>query len=558
MRALRRGARAGVPAAPRRRALDLDPRRDDGGPRPRDDQPPLFYGVFLDVTDRKRMEAELERLALYDPLTGLPNRALFTDRLRQALGRRDRASRHRRLLPRPRPLQAHQRQPRPRRRRRGAARGGAPAAERAAARGHRRALRRRRVHDPLRVGRRRARGGRASPTALQRPLADPIRAGGAELRLSAPASASRSPSRASSVDGRAADRGRRRRDVPGQGARRRARRAVRRAMRERAVEALAVEQELQRGARARRAAPPLPAAGRPRDRRGDRRRGAAALGAPGARAAARPAAFLDVAEESGLIVPIGAWAVRRGLPRGCADWQRPRGGRGSRLSRQPGRARAHPPATSSRTVLGAVRRSGDRPRAPVHRGHREHGDGRPRRRASRALRELSGDGVHVAIDDFGTGYSSLDQLRHMPADVLKIDRSLRPGHGARRGRHRPGGRRARRWATRSRCRWSPRASRRPSRRPRYAGSTAGSGQGFLFARPLPPEELDACWRPGCAVARRTSAGRVPMISWSRRGAGAVERGGLENRCGPQGPPRVRIPPPPLKVSGSPRFAAGYG
>ena len=55
---------------------------------PRGDQPPLFYGVFLDVTDRKRMEAELERLALYDPLTGVPNRALFTDRLRHALARR--------------------------------------------------------------------------------------------------------------------------------------------------------------------------------------------------------------------------------------------------------------------------------------------------------------------------------------------------------------------------------------------------------------------------------------------------------------------------------------
>src|SRR5688572_32932687 len=33
-----------------------------------DREPPLFYGVFLDVSDRKRMEAELERLALYDPL----------------------------------------------------------------------------------------------------------------------------------------------------------------------------------------------------------------------------------------------------------------------------------------------------------------------------------------------------------------------------------------------------------------------------------------------------------------------------------------------------------
>src|SRR5204862_1319453 len=48
---------------------------------------PLFYGVFLDVTDGKRMETELERLALYDPLTGLPNRGLCSDRLAQVLNR---------------------------------------------------------------------------------------------------------------------------------------------------------------------------------------------------------------------------------------------------------------------------------------------------------------------------------------------------------------------------------------------------------------------------------------------------------------------------------------
>jgi PAS domain S-box-containing protein len=53
---------------------------------------PLFYGVFLDVTDRKRMEADLERLALYDSLTGLPNRALFTDRLAHAIERRGKSN----------------------------------------------------------------------------------------------------------------------------------------------------------------------------------------------------------------------------------------------------------------------------------------------------------------------------------------------------------------------------------------------------------------------------------------------------------------------------------
>ena len=123
-------------------------------------EPPLFFGVFLDVTDRKRMEAELERLALYDSLTGLPNRALFSDRL----SARDRSPRpqprHGRLLPRRRPLQADQRQPRPWRRRRGPPRGGGAHPAHDSPRGHRGALRRRRVHRPLRIGRRRARGRR--------------------------------------------------------------------------------------------------------------------------------------------------------------------------------------------------------------------------------------------------------------------------------------------------------------------------------------------------------------------------------------------------------------
>ncbi len=45
----------------------------------------VLYSIVHDITDRKKVEAELEHIANYDPLTGLPNRRLKTDRLRQAI-----------------------------------------------------------------------------------------------------------------------------------------------------------------------------------------------------------------------------------------------------------------------------------------------------------------------------------------------------------------------------------------------------------------------------------------------------------------------------------------
>ncbi len=147
---------------------------------------PLFYGVFLDVSDRKRMETELERLALYDPLTGLPNRALFGDRLRQVLARRGREVGHRRLLPRPRPLQAHQRLARPRRRRRRCC-ARSPSGLRGVVRPEDTVARfgGRRVHDPVRERRRGAGGGVDRRPAAAAAAPSRCALGGAELRLSA-------------------------------------------------------------------------------------------------------------------------------------------------------------------------------------------------------------------------------------------------------------------------------------------------------------------------------------------------------------------------------------
>jgi diguanylate cyclase (GGDEF)-like protein/PAS domain S-box-containing protein len=54
-------------------------------------------------------------------------------------------------------------------------------------------------------------------------------------------------------------------------------------------------------------------------------------------------------------------------------------------------------------------------------------EGVPGDRARAELQELHDQGVRIAIDDFGTGFSSLGQLRHFPIDMLKVDRSFVQG-----------------------------------------------------------------------------------------------------------------------------------
>ncbi len=133
-----------------------------------------------------------------------------------------------------------------------------------------------------------------------------------------------------------------------------------------------------------------------------------------------PGEFVLAAEESGAVVPIGAWVLEEACRR-AARW---------RSSAPPGftvsvnlsaRQLAEPDLV---TLVGdAVRRHRLEP-TTLTLEITETALAEDPQTATAALSRLRALGVRVALDDFGTGYSSLAHLRHFPVDSLKVDRSF--------------------------------------------------------------------------------------------------------------------------------------
>jgi len=133
-----------------------------------------------------------------------------------------------------------------------------------------------------------------------------------------------------------------------------------------------------------------------------------------------PAEFIPVLEETGLIVPVGEWVLRRA----CEDlkaWQaagRAVGPVAVNLS-----ARQFRRADLDTHIKALLAEVGVHPgliELEITESQLMH-DPAQGIRVMRALREA---GIRIAIDDFGTGYSSLAYLNSFPVSALKIDRSF--------------------------------------------------------------------------------------------------------------------------------------
>jgi diguanylate cyclase (GGDEF)-like protein len=129
-----------------------------------------------------------------------------------------------------------------------------------------------------------------------------------------------------------------------------------------------------------------------------------------------PSAFIPVAEETGLIVPIGEWVLRTACAE-AARWSKP-----LQIAVNVSAMQLRSPALPRRCreILQEVGLEPERLELEIT----ETALIEDLDRALNTLGQFKALGVKVAMDDFGTGYSSLSNLRAFPFDKIKIDRSF--------------------------------------------------------------------------------------------------------------------------------------
>jgi EAL domain-containing protein (putative c-di-GMP-specific phosphodiesterase class I) len=132
-----------------------------------------------------------------------------------------------------------------------------------------------------------------------------------------------------------------------------------------------------------------------------------------------PDQFIPLAEESGLILPIGHWVLREAC-RQASSWHR----QGHELVMSVNVSARQLDADGLIDEVREALQENDLEPSFLTLEVTETTLMRDPEATATRLRALKGLGVHIAIDDFGTGYSSFAYLGQFPADSLKIDRSF--------------------------------------------------------------------------------------------------------------------------------------
>jgi EAL domain-containing protein (putative c-di-GMP-specific phosphodiesterase class I) len=135
-----------------------------------------------------------------------------------------------------------------------------------------------------------------------------------------------------------------------------------------------------------------------------------------------PERFIPLAEESGLIVPVGRWVLQEAIRQITAWDLRHESARSLSVSVNVSTVQLTAPSFVA-DVQSALEQSGITPWRVVLE-ITEGSLAKDTERIIKVLDELRKLGVRIAIDDFGTGYASLSHLQRLPVDILKVDRSF--------------------------------------------------------------------------------------------------------------------------------------
>ena len=216
-----------------------------------------------------------------------------------------------------------------------------------------------------------------------------------------------------------------------------------------------------------------------------------------------PMEFVPLAEETGLIVPLGVWALEQACQQ-AVRWHEAAHDDGPPLSMSVNlspRQLAEPALPND--VARVLHDSGILPSA-LWLEITESTLMRDAESALSALGALRALGLHLAVDDFGTGYSSLAYLERLPVEALKIDRSFTAGVGVRKDSTAIVGAvvglaRALRMST------VAEGIETREQFQQLRGMGCEVGQGFLFGPARPPEAFGADPRRAFDRPRRTEA-----------------------------------------------------
>jgi predicted signal transduction protein with EAL and GGDEF domain len=208
-----------------------------------------------------------------------------------------------------------------------------------------------------------------------------------------------------------------------------------------------------------------------------------------------PAAFIPLAEETGLIVELGEWVLREAC-RQTREWQRELPAPDLLVSvNLSARQFARPDLADmvggilAETGLAAGRLELEITESVVM---------SEAETTIATLRQLHGMGVRLVLDDFGTGYSSLSYLPHLPLDIIKVDRAFVAGIS-----EDPANlsiiRAVAALAHGLGLEVTAEGIERPEQLDAVRDLGCERGQGYLFARPLPAAEA------GLALVERSAA-----------------------------------------------------